>query len=231
MDDFIVNGAIEDDIVLSELSDPSDKELDDIAGGEDNGIIKALPEKLRVYNQLNVDPYSCVIVANATAISNWLDVEIPYSVMIKSLNEAKQKGLFISGKGMSFKEGNIIGTRNISEYLGISITPHLFTLTEKSIKSALRQSPVTTGIYYGSGYFFDEQDNAWIDKFVEGGNGHSITLGKANYVLDFLIKFLENYHGRPYTRNGKKEVFMDVIGCDYGKYGSNFFKTGMYFTK
>lgn len=194
---IVTNGAIEE------------KATDEVAGALEvpKVIIRApMPENIIMYNQLNVDPYACTIVATFTAISNLLNVRFSYQIsyqnMINVLNNMKADGKFTSKVGAYLQDAIDYSLVEIEKQCGKKVKSHKILLTLPAVLEGLKHSCVVTGIKYGKGYVQDEQDNARVDNIGSiGAQGHAVSFCKANTEQDHLVKFIENYDGKDVAIN------------------------------
>lgn len=194
---------------------------DDAGAIVEKGVRKQFKDAL--YNQLEVDPYSCTVVATATAITNLTGKIIPYSLMKKALDNMKKDGKFTSGYGAALRDWVNYMVMAFNEEFKASITPVLIPLTESSLYHGLKFSPVVSGIKYWKKYFQDEQDNGEINLSAEevgGSSGHAITFVKANTIDDYLVKYAENYAGK---------LTYNVIMTNFTKNRKLFFNSAYYF--
>lgn len=207
----ITNGCIEENLL-------DDEEL----GGEiEKGVWKAYKEIL--FNQKEVDPYSCTFFATATSLSNFDGRKLPLQVIKESFKDAVDKKIFTSGVGAKLAPVVDIVLSKANDYWGTQYKSKLIQLTPSNIIEALKKgSPVVTGIKYGKWYFKDEQDNAIIDDYLGGEGGHAISFIKINTEDDTLVKYAENYLG-VYKNN------VILFDFDKAKKGKMLFNTGFYF--
>lgn len=210
-----VEGAIE-----------SEEESEDIllgTGEFEKGVWKVFNDV--IYNQNEVDAYSCTVVATYTALSNLTGKTVPYSLMRRTLERMRLDGKFKDGVGAYLKDGVKYALEDWNATFNTSYKAQLIVLSPQTIVRGLKSSPIVTGIKYGKGFVNDTQDNAWLDEGVENvvwNSGHAITIVKVNTLDDTLIKLCNSYSGR---------LVKNVFGLDFDKYRKLFFNTWFFFTK
>lgn len=209
-----VNGAVEEEV---------DKD-EEVAGWDwEKGVFKMFNDI--IYNQLEVNPYSCTVVATYTALSNLTGKSVPYSLMLATLERMRKDGKFTENVGAYLKDGVEYALADFNTYCGSNWKANRIVLSPASIINGLKKSPIVTWIKYGKGFVADTQDNAWLDwasTDIIGSSGHAICIVKANTIEDFLVKMCNTYAGR---------LVKNVFGFDFNKYRSLMFNTGYYFTK
>lgn len=176
-----------------------------------------------LYNQLEVNPYACTIVATATAISNLTWKVIPYSLMKDVWNKGVSEWWLKENYGGALNDAVHHMVEAYNTHFKDCIRTNFIVLTESSLYDALKHSPVISGINYPYWYIKDEQDDGKLKNgYTKGANGHAITFVKINTLDDVLVKFAENYAGAlPYN----------VIFSDFTKNRDLFFKGGYYLTR
>jgi len=210
-----VDGAIE-----------SEEESEDVllgVGEVEKGVWKVFNDV--IYNQNEVDAYSCTVVATYTALSNLTGKTVPYSLMNSTLSRMRKDGKFKDGVGAYLKDGVKYALEDWNEKFKTNYKAQLIVLSPQTIVRGLKSSPIVTGIKYGKGFVSDTQDNAWLDGAstdVIGNSGHAITIVKVNTLDDVLIKLCNTYAWR---------LLKNVFGLDFNKYRKLFFNTGYFFTK
>ena len=201
-----------------------DEEIEQPLGADEvpKGIRKCYNDFL--YDQTQIDAYSCTVVATYTALSNLSEKAVPYSLMKKSLDRMAKDGKFKPGFGALLSDGVKYALEDFNAEFRTKYKANRIYLSASSIYNALGKSPVVTGVKYGKGFVADTQDNAWIDgslETVKGSQGHAITIVKINTEDDHLVKFANSYAGK---------LAKNVVGVDFEKYRTLFFNTGYFFT-
>ena len=173
---IVTNGAIEE------------KAIDEVAGSLEvpNVIIRApMPENIIMYNQLNVDPYACTIVATFTAVSNLLNDRFAYKnmqVVLEKMDNAKK---FTPKVGAYLEDAINFSLENINQNREKKVVAHKILLTLPAVLEGLKHSCVVTGIKYGKGYIQDEQDNTRVDNLGSvGAQGHAISFCSSWYYRE-----------------------------------------------
>ena len=187
----------------------------------EKGIQKKFVDIL--YNQLEVNPYACTIVACATGISNFTWNVIPYSLMKEIWNKWIKEGWMKENFGGGLDSAVHYMTEAYNKYFNDTLRSNFFYVNEASLYEKLKLSPVISGINYPFGYVNDEQDDGKLKNgYTKGANGHAITFVKINTLDDVLVKFAENYAGKlPYN----------VIFSDFTKNRGLFFRGWYYLTR
>ena len=207
-----------DYIVFSAIQEDENEELP-VWGEYEKGVFKAFKEKK--YNQINIDPYSCFLVAPFQAISNFTENDISYDLMKNTFDKLRKDSKFTPKVGGKISDGMEYAVRAYNEEYKDNLKFKKVPLTVQNIIEALKTtSPIVCAINYSKSYFSDEQKDgdAWINKIESIGKmGHCIQIVKINTQDDILIKYLENYTG--YLK-------YDIIGCDFTKFRELFGSNG-----
>lgn len=201
----------------------TDEETEDDLGAQT--VEKTVSKSFRdiIYDQTQVDPYSCTVVATYTAISNKTGKIVSYDLMRNTLERMENDGKFRKGFGAKLSDGVKYALEDYNREFKTSLKAVRVTVSASSLVKALRISPVVSGLYYGKKFVEDTQDNAWIDGAIEGvkgAQGHACTYVKINTMDDWLVKMCNTYAGK---------LANNVFGFDLTKYRSMLFNTGYYF--
>lgn len=155
-----------------------------------------------IYNQLEVDPYACTVVATYGALSNLTGKIVPYQVMRDTLAKMAKDGKFRKGFGASLDDGTAYALADFNAWAGTSFKRKAFAASFFSIHSALSTSPVVHGIKYGPQYLADEQDDGEWNlpaNQLAGKQGHAVYWCKTNPTdpaKPRQAKFVESYAGK-----------------------------------
>lgn len=189
---LLENGLIDTNIT----NGASDEEMAGSVEVSEKGVFKAFQNHM--YNQLDVDPYSCTLVSAFTALANAKDKKAPVNIVQEAFKDYVASGKFKAGYGWSLADGAYYATKHFNEWAGTAVKVELVPFTMQNVIASLKMGfPCVSGIKYGPAYFKNEQDDGIIQsgEWVTGNNGHAIAFVKANTVDDQLIKFVENYDG------------------------------------
>lgn len=210
------------DIVDSASELPLDIE---VAGSGNDTVEKGIFKVFQniMYNQHQVDHYSCTLVSAFTALSNSKNVVIPLKVMLEAMDDFRKSGKFIPGVGAYLQDGAECALRHFNRHTGNNISLSVLPFTIQNAINTLKNGfSFTTGIKYGDKYFSDEQDDGVIQmgSGVVGNKGHAISVCKVNTTDDYLFKYVENYDG---------ELKYQIILADFSKNRELFFNTMVVF--
>lgn len=120
-----------------------------------------------IYDQTQVNPYGCTVVATYTALSNLTGKVVPYSVMRATVERMKKDGKFRDGFGAKLSDGVEYALADFNKEFKTKYASNRIFVSASSLVRSLKVSPVVSGLYYGKKFVEDTQDNAWIDGAIE----------------------------------------------------------------